>query len=198
MFFLWGHDHLGVAIDSAVSNMAGSLCLCRDLAFVLAQNGAAQHPWSQRWSEITVRASPSGVLTPQALRSRRGYRWFGLGPLLSGVPHPFPSVPPLMTRCRSLHRRASPLSPGMTTRLRCPFGCGSVVRARPRDDGYAFRAAENVGLCGILHRVPTLLGWTSGFSGGVALVFSTPLRCILSGSAWGAYKVMEGTFYCPK
>ncbi len=27
-----------------LSNMAGSLCLCRDLAFVLAQNGAAQHP----------------------------------------------------------------------------------------------------------------------------------------------------------
>ncbi len=33
------------------------------------------------------------------------------------------------------------------------------------------------GSCGILHRVPTLLGWTSGFSGGVALVFSAPLRC---------------------
>ncbi len=110
------------AIDSAVSNMAGSLCLCRDLAFVLAQNGAAQHPveseviWGLRWGLPQVE-----FLTPQALRSRRGYRWFGLGPLLSGVPHPFPSVPPLMTRCQSLHRRASPLSPGMTTRLRCPL-----------------------------------------------------------------------------
>ncbi len=26
----------------------------------------------------------------------------------------------------------------MTSLLRCPFRCGSVVRARPRDDGYAF------------------------------------------------------------
>ncbi len=95
--------------------------LSRDLAFALA-HGAAQHPveseviWGLRWGLPQVE-----FLTPQALRSRRGYRWFGLGPLLSGVPHPFPSVPPLMTRCRSLHRRASPLSPGMTTRLRCPL-----------------------------------------------------------------------------
>ncbi len=61
------------AIDSAVSNMAGSLCLCRDLAFVLAQNGAAQHPveseviWGLRWGLPQVE-----FLTPQALRSRRG------------------------------------------------------------------------------------------------------------------------------
>ncbi len=42
------------AIDSAVSNMAESLCLCRDLAFALA-HGASQHPveseviWGLRW-----------------------------------------------------------------------------------------------------------------------------------------------------
>ncbi len=70
---------------------------------------------------ITVRASTSGVSHPSGTPQPAGYHWFGLGPLLSGVPHPFPSVPPLMTRCRSLHRRASPLSPGMTTRLRCPL-----------------------------------------------------------------------------
>ncbi len=33
------------------------------------------------------------------------------------------------------------------------------------------------GSCGILHRVPILRGWTSGFSVGVALVLSAPLRC---------------------
>ncbi len=46
------------------------------------------------------------------------------------------------------------------------FGCGSIVRARPRDDGYAFPG-----------RVSILRGWTSGFSVGVALVLSAPLRC---------------------
>ncbi len=126
------------AIDSAVSNMAGSLCLCRDLAFALA-HGAAQHPveseviWGLRWGLPQVE-----FLTPQALRSRRGYRWFGLGPLLSGVPHPFPSALPWwpdVDRCIggwALSLRG--------WRLGCvaPFGCGSVVRARPRDDGFAF------------------------------------------------------------
>ncbi len=35
------------------------------------------------------------------------------------------------------------------------------------------RAARTLGSCGILHRVPTLLGWTSGFGGG-SLVFAPP------------------------
>ncbi len=61
---------------------------------------------------ITVRASPSGVPHPSSTP---------LPVELDRVHHVFPSVPPLMTRCRSLHRRASPLSPGMTTRLRCPL-----------------------------------------------------------------------------
>ncbi len=77
--------------------------------------------WSQRWFEDYGEGFPKWSCTPEALRSRRGYCWFGLGPLLSGVPHPFPSALPLMNWCRSLHRRASPLSPGMTTRLRCPL-----------------------------------------------------------------------------
>ncbi len=46
---------------------------------------------------ITVRASPSGAPHPSSTPQPGGYRWFGLGPLLSGVPHPFPSALPLMT-----------------------------------------------------------------------------------------------------
>ncbi len=108
-------------IDSAMSNLAESLCLCRDPAFVPAP-GAPLHPVE---SEV-IWGLRSGLpqeesLTPQALRSRWGCRWNGLGPLQSGVHHPFPSVLPLTTRCRSLHRRVSSLSPGMTTRLRCPL-----------------------------------------------------------------------------
>ncbi len=33
------------------------------------------------------------------------------------------------------------------------------------------------GSCGILHCIPILRGWTSGFMVGVALVLSAPLRC---------------------
>ncbi len=107
-------------IDSAVSNMAESLCLCRDSAFVLAP-GVALHPVESEVIEGHGEGFPRGVLTPQALRSRWGCRWSGLGPLQNGVHRPFPSVLPLTTRCRSLHRRVSSLSPGMTTRLRCPL-----------------------------------------------------------------------------
>ncbi len=70
---------------------------------------------------ITVRASPRGVPHPSSAPQPVGCCWNGLGPLQSGVHHPFPSVLPLTTRCRSLHRRVSSLSPGMTTRLRCPL-----------------------------------------------------------------------------
>ncbi len=84
-------------------------------------------------------------LTSQALRSRRGCSWIGLGPLQSEVHHPFPSVLPLMTGCRLLHQRALSLSPGMTTRLRCPL---QVVRARWLSFPRPLRIS---GSCGILH-----------------------------------------------
>ncbi len=186
-------------IDSAMSNLAESLCLCRDPAFVLAP-GAPLHPVE---SEV-IWGLRSGLpqeesLTPQALRSRWGCRWNGLGPLQSGVHHPFPSVLPLTTRCRSLHRRVSSLSPGMTTRLRCPFGCGSVVRARPRDDGYAFPGRRECRA-----RVESSTASRSFEAGRVVSRWGScwfsapPSGAILSGSAWGAYKIVEGTFHCPK
>ncbi len=172
MFLLVGHEpSQSCAIDSAMSNMAGSLCLCCDLAFVLAP-GAAQHPveseviWGLRWGLPQVE-----FLTPQALRSRRGCHWIGLGPLQSGVLHSFPLVLPLMTRCRSLHRRASSVSPGMTTRLRCPFQVWVALSERdPEMTAMLPGPPRTSGSCGILYRVPTLRGWTSGFSVGVVLV----------------------------
>ncbi len=83
-------------IDSAVSNMAESLC--HDSAFVLAP-GAALHPVESEVIEGHGEGFPRGVLTPQALRSRWGYRWSGLGPLQNRVHRPLPSVLPLTTRC---------------------------------------------------------------------------------------------------
>ncbi len=72
--------------------------------------------WGSRWG-----LPQREFLTPQALRSRWSCRRSMLDPLQDTVCHSYTSVPPLTTRCRSLHRRASPLSPGMTTRLRCPL-----------------------------------------------------------------------------
>ncbi len=119
-------------IDSAMSNMAGSLCLCRDLVFVSAPSDL----------RIMVRASPSGVPHFSSTPQLGGCRWIGLRPLQSGVYHPFPSVLPLTSRCRShcIGGRALSLQ---GWRLCCvaPFGCGSVVQARPRDNGYLSRAA---------------------------------------------------------
>ncbi len=57
-----------------------------------------------------------------------------------------------------------------------PSGVVALSEPDPEMTAMLSRAAENVGLVWN-PRVPTLLGWTSGFSGGVALVFSAPLRC---------------------
>ncbi len=70
---------------------------------------------------ITVRASPSGVPHPSSTPQPAGVPLDRTGASAEWGTPPFPSVLPLMTRCRSLHRRASSLSPGMTTRLRCPL-----------------------------------------------------------------------------
>ncbi len=134
-------------IDSAMSNLAESLCLCRDPAFVPAP-GAPLHPVE---SEV-IWGLRSGLpqeesLTPQALRSRWGCRWNGLGPLQSGVQPPVSfGAPPDDQMSIAASEGELSLSGDDDSAALPPSGCGSVVRARPRDDGYAFRAAENVGL----------------------------------------------------
>ncbi len=124
------------AIDSAVSNMPGSLCLCRDLAFVLAQNGIR---WSQRWSEDYGEGFPKWSFSPlrhsAAGRGTVGSDW---GLCWVGYPTRFLRCLPWWPDVgRCIGGRALSL---WGWRLGCvaPFGCGSVVRARPRDDGYAF------------------------------------------------------------
>ncbi len=125
-------------IDSAMSNLAESLCLCRDPAFVPAP-GAPLHPveseviWGLR-SGLPKR-SPSPLKRSAAGGVAVGTGW---------------------DLCRAGYTtrflRCSPWRPDVDRciggwalslrgwRLGCvaPFGCGSVVRARPRDDGYAF------------------------------------------------------------
>ncbi len=156
-------------IDSAMSNLAESLCLCRDPAFVPAP-GAPLHPveseviWGLR-SGLPKR-SPSPLKRSAAGGVAVGTGW---------------------DLCRAGYTtrflRCSPWRPDVDRciggwalslrgwRLGCvaPFGC-VVALSEPDPEMTAMlsRAAENVGSCGILHRVPILRGWTSGFGGGRA------------------------------
>ncbi len=179
-------------IDSVMSNMAGSLC--RDLAFLPAPVAALRPVEFIGDLRITVRASPSGVPHPSSSPQLAGVPLDRAGTsAVRGTP-PDSYCAPLMTRCRSLHWRALSLSLWEWW-LGCiaPFGCGSIVRARPRDNGYAFlgRRALMSGSCGILPK-RVVSQWGSGW-------FSAPPSgAILPGSAWGAYKFVEGTFHCPK
>ncbi len=186
-------------IDSVMSNMAGSLC--RDLAFLPAPMAVLRPVEFIGDLRITVRASPSGVPHPSSTPQLAGVPLDRAGTSAVRGTLPDSYCAPLMTRCRSLHWRALSLSLwGWWLGCVAPFGCGSIVRARPRDNGYAFlgRRALMSGSCGILNRVPirvpkrVVSQWGSGW-------FSAPPSgAILPGSAWGAYKFVEGTFHCPK
>ncbi len=128
----WGNFHgwfmfSELHIDSTMSNM--SFCLCCDLAFVPAPGKKGK---GQRWFEDSVRASPSGAPHPSSTLQTGG------GTVGSDWDLCRVRITTRFLRCSPWqHRRASSLR---GWRLGCiaPFGCGSVVRARPRDDGYAF------------------------------------------------------------
>ncbi len=186
-------------IDSAMSNLAESLCLCRDPA-------SSRHPgrrcirWSQRWSEDYGQGFPKRSPSPLK-RSAAGGVAVGTG----------------WDLCRAGYTtrflRCSPWRPDVDRciggwalslrgwRLGCvaPFGCGSVVRARPRDDGYAFPGRRECRA-----RVESSTASRSFEAGRVVSRWGSrwfsapPSGAILSGSAWGAYKIVEGTFHCPK
>ncbi len=86
-------------------------------------------------------------LTPQALRSRWGCRWNGLGPLQSGGTPPFPSVLPLTTRCRSLASEGElSLSGDDDSAALPPSGVVALSEPDPEMTAMLSRAAENVGL----------------------------------------------------
>ncbi len=137
-------------IDSAMSNMAG--CLCHDHV------------------RITVRASPSGVPHPSSTPQPAGVPLDWAWDLCRVGYTPVSFCAPLMTGCRSLHRRALSLSLSLWGWWLCciaRFGCGSVVRARPRDERLCFLGPQRMsGSCGILNRIPNLRGCMSGFLGG--------------------------------
>ncbi len=149
---------------------------------------------------ITVRASQEESLTPQALRSRWGCRWNGAGTSAErGTPPVSFGAPPDDQMSIAASEGELSLSGDDDSAALPPFGCGSVVRARPRDDGYAFPGRRECRA-----RVESSTASRSFEAGRVVSRWGSrwfsapPSGAILSGSAWGAYKIVEGTFHCPK
>ncbi len=80
-----------------------------------------------------------------------------------------------------------------------PSGVVALSEPDPEMTAMLSRAAENVGLVWNPPPRPDPSRLDEWFLGGGRAENSAPSSgAILSGSAWGAYKVMEGTFYCPK
>ncbi len=133
-------------IDSAVSNMAESLCLCRDSPFVLAP-GVALHPVESEVIEGHGEGFPKGVPHPSSApqpvrlpleRAGTSAEW-GTPPISFGAS--------LTTRCRSLHRRASSsLSGDDDPAALPPSGVVALSEPDPEMTAMLSRAAENVGL----------------------------------------------------
>ncbi len=117
--------------------------------------------------------------------------------------HPFASEPSGSgwSYCSPFHRRMFWKQVTLQGwRLGCvaPFGCGSIVWARTRDDGYAFPGRRECQA----HVESSTTSWffEAGrvVSRGGHVGSKRPLCCHSPGSAWGAYKIVEGTFHCPK
>ncbi len=143
--------------------------------------------WGLRWG-----LPQAEFLTPQELRSQRGFRWFGLGPLQSGDTTLFLRCSPWWQEVdRCIGGEVSLSGDDDSAVLPHTFGCGSLVRARPRDDGYAFPGRREF-LAQSFEAGRVVSRWESCW-------FSVPSSGdILLGSARGAYKTVEVTFHCTK
>ncbi len=173
-------------VDMTISELHNRLRYVKHGWVPLPRSGVRPGTWGGAPSggvrgdlRITVRASQVEFLTPQALRRRRWCRWIRLGSLQSGVcergtPSLSFGAPPDDQMLIAVSEGELSLSRDDDSAMLPPFGCGSVVRARP---SLCFPGPPRIsGSCGILHRVPILRGSMIGFLVGVALVLSTPLR----------------------
>ncbi len=138
MFFLWGHDHLGVAQKSpAMSKMAGSLCLCCDLAFVLATGFEDYGEGFPKWSSSPLKhsAAGGGAVGSDWCLCRVGYstRFLRCSPW-------WPDV----DRC--IGGRALSLSGDDDSAALPPSGVVALSEPDPEMTAMLSRAAENVGL----------------------------------------------------
>ncbi len=170
-------------IDSAMSNMAGSLCLCRDLVFFPAP-GAMLHPDKKKKGRdvlrIMVRAFPSGVPLPSSTPQPAGVPMDQAGTSAEWGTPPISFGAPPDDRM-SIAASEGELSNSGDGDLTALPPSGVVVLSEP-DQRWrlCFPGLPRMsGSCGILHRVPILRGWTSGFSVEVA----PPSGAILSWKA---------------
>ncbi len=127
---------------------------------------------------IMVRASPSGVPHPSGTPQPAGVPLVRTGASAEwGTPPVSFGASPDDQMSVAASEGEPSLSVDDDSAALPPLGVVALSEPDPEMTAMLSRAAETSGSCGILHRVPTLLGWTSGFSGGVALVFSAPLWC---------------------
>ncbi len=95
----------------------------------------------------------------------------------------------------AIHRLSRcPLSPGWRPSCVAPFGCSSLVRARPRDEAMLSRAAENGRACVESSTASRSFeaGWMVSRWG--SRCSQHPLRCHSSRKCMRAHKIVEGTF----
>ncbi len=134
-------------IDSAMSNLAESLCLCRDPAFVPAP-GAPLHPVE---SEV-IWGLRSGLpqeesLTPQALRSRWGWPLERAGTSAErGTPPVSFGAPPDDQMSIAASEGELSLSGDDDSAALPPSGVVALSEPDPEMTAMLSRAAENVGL----------------------------------------------------
>ncbi len=125
---------------------------------------------------ITVRTSPSGVPHPSSTPQPAGVSLDRTGASAEwGTPHVSFGAPPDDQMSITASEGKLSLSGDGNSAALAPSGVVALSEPDPEMMAMLSRAAENS--CGILHHIPTLRGWTSGFSVGVVLVLSAPLWC---------------------
>ncbi len=149
---------------------------------------------------ITVRASPSGGSHPSGTPQPAGVPLVRTGASAEWDTPPvsFGASPDDQMSVAASEGEPS-LSGDDDSAALPPSGVVALSEPDPEMTAMLSRAAENVGLVWNPPPRPDPSRLDEWFLGGGSRWFSAPPSgAILSGSAWGAYKVMEGTFYCPK
>ncbi len=133
-------------IDSAVSNMAESLCLCRDSAFVLAP-GAALHPGESEVIEGHGEGFPRGVTHPSSAPQPVGLplERAGTSAERGTPPVSFGASPDDQMSIAALEGELS-LSGDDDPAALPPSGVVALSEPDPEMTAMLSRAAENVGL----------------------------------------------------
>ncbi len=179
MFSLWGHDHLELRDRLRYVKLGGVPLPLPRSGVRPGTRGAAASGGVRGDLRITVRASPRGVPHPSSAPQPVGLPLERAGTSAErGKPPVSFGAPPDDQMSIAASEGELSLSGDDDSAALPPSGVVALSEPDPEMTAMLSRAAENVGLVwNPPHRVPILRGWTSGFSVGVALVLSAPLRC---------------------